>query len=208
MWKSSIAEYVIGSMQTLLIIITGYYALQMDWSNFFVASQAALISFIPNVLFKYYNIFTPLLLRTGIVFFMFSTLILGEMQGFYDTYKWWDALLHGTAGIGLTLIGYILLLIFFRERNYTYTAVLTSFLAFSFTMAFAVLWEIYEFIIDLFYETNLPMQPSNTDTMTDLIVTLIGAAFVSFSGFRYLTWKERGIVGSLIEEGKIQNEKI
>src|SRR5680860_908641 len=147
------AKYIIGSMQMLLIVIAGYHTITTDWANLFVSLQAVFVSFLPNLLFVYFRIYTPMLLRIGIVLFMFLTLILGEMKGFYDTYVWWDMLLHGIAGIGFTLIGFILLVIFFRQSGRTITAILTSFLAFSFTMAFAVLWEIYEFLIDIFFST-------------------------------------------------------
>jgi hypothetical protein len=178
---------------------------KLDWLSLFVLAQAAVVVVIPYVLEKRFNIFTPYLLRIGIVVFMFGTLILGEIADFYNTFQWWDLMLHGAASVGLTVIGFMLLVIFFRERELSISPAFTSFLALSFTLSLAVLWEIYEFFIDMFFHTNTLMQPSNSDTMWDLIISVVGAGVVVVGGYRYVRWKEKGILGDVIEEGRMHN---
>ena len=95
-------------------------AWHQDWTGVFVAALAIVVSFLPYFLGKHFGIYTPFALRVGIVFFMSSTLILGEIADFYNMFWWWDLILHGVASIGLTLIIFIFLLIFFTRINFEF----------------------------------------------------------------------------------------
>jgi len=183
-----------------------YSVMQAEWADLFVIVQAVAISSLPYFLEKHFSIITPYILRTGFILFMFSTLILGEIADLYNTFWWWDIILHTVASAGITVIGFILISIIYRDRDLKASPLLTSFLVFSFAMALAVIWEVYEFVIDLFFETDTPMQPSNTDTMTDLIVAIIGALFICFYGYHYIKRQSaRSVVAKTIEEGKVSN---
>ena len=182
-----------------------FEAWNQDWTGVFVASQAILISFLPHFLGKRFGIFTPLPLRVGIVLFMCSTLILGEIADFYNMFWWWDLILHGVASIGLTLIIFIFLLIYFTRIDLKSAPLFTTFLAVSASLAASVVWEVYEFLVDSFFTTNTPMQPSNTDTMTDLVVAIVGAALVGIFGYRHIMWRDGGLLGRIIHEGAKRN---
>jgi len=52
---------------------------------------------------------------------------------------------------------------------------------FTFALAIGAAWEIIEFLIDTVFDTH--MQKGLQDTMGDLIVDGLGAAFVSFFGY-------------------------
>ncbi|MBX9906505.1 hypothetical protein K2X96_01235 [Patescibacteria group bacterium] len=204
----NISYRVLQVAHAIFLGIALYKLWKLDWLSLFVLAQAAVVVIIPYVLEKRFNIFTPYLLRIGIVVFMFGTLILGEIADFYNTFQWWDLMLHGAASVGLTVIGFMLLVIFFRERDLSISPAFTSFLALSFTLSLAVLWEIYEFFIDMFFHPTATMQPSNGDTMWDLIISVVGAGIVVVGGYRYVRWKEKGIVAAVIEEGKVNNEDV
>lgn len=182
-----------------------YQAYMKDWTGMFVAAQAILISFLPFILRKFFGIYTPFKLRVGIVFFMCSTLVLGEIADFYNMFWWWDLILHGVASMGLTLIVFILLLIFFHHINLRSMPMFATFLAISTALAFAVLWEIYEFLIDLMFTVDTPMQPSNLDTMTDLIISVAGAVLVGVFGYRYIRWRKIDPVSKIIHDGTVRN---
>jgi len=193
----------------LALVAAGIFEIwQMQWSNLFIVAQALVLSLIPYGLKKKYDIHTPNLLRAGIVAFMFATLFLGQIRNFYTTYAWWDAVLHWFSSVCLTLIGFILLSIFFKNRRLQATPFFTAVLALSFALAGAVLWEIYEFILDEFFAPQEVMQPSNIDTMVDLIAALIGGLMVCFGGYRYFKYKEDGIAASIIKEAERNNVPI
>jgi hypothetical protein len=51
------------------------------------------------------------------------------------------------------------------------------------------------------------MQPSNIDTMQDLITALIAAIIVCYFGHRYLRFNEKNVVSTMIEgTGVTKNE--
>ena len=177
-----------------------------QWADLFVILQAIAICAIPYFLQKRFSIHTPYVLRTGFILFMFSTLIMGEIADLYNTFWWWDIILHTVSSAGITVIGFILVSIVYRDRDLKAAPLLTSFLVFSFAMCFAALWEVYEFAIDFFFETDTPMQPSNTDTMTDFIVAIIGSLVICFYGYHYLKRQSaKTIIAETIEEGKVHN---
>lgn len=183
-----------------------YSVVRGEWADLFVIIQALAISAAPYFLEKHFSIYTPYILRTGFSLFMFCTLILGEIADLYNTLWWWDMLLHFFASAGITVIGFILVSLVYRDKDLKSSPLLTSFLVYSFAMSLAVLWEVYEFIIDLFFETNTPMQPSGTDTMTDLIIAIIGSLVICFYGYSYLKRQSsRTMVAGTIEDRKINN---
>ena len=63
-------------------------------------------------------------------------------------------------------------------------------LAFAIAVTVGAMWEIFEFLMDLWFGLN--MQKSGlTDTMGDLIVDVIGAGIASWIGYAYLRGKDR-----------------
>lgn len=194
--------------QALFIAVGVYKFWEKDWIGIFVVVQAMAVSALPYVLEKKFAIHVPHLLRIGITLFMFLTLILGEIAGFYTTFVWWDIFLHGAASAGLTLIGFILLLLCFKRSELKSKTVLASWLAVSFALALSVVWEVYEFFIDVFFTPDVPMQASNVDTMGDLIISIVGSLVIAIAGFRYIKWKERGVIGQIIEEGIRHNDRL
>ncbi|MFN3188416.1 MAG: hypothetical protein ACK42D_02640 [Candidatus Paceibacteria bacterium] len=200
-----IFKYIILFLRLGFFVVGAHQAWIQDWTGVFVVSQAILISFIPNLLWKYYKIYTPFSLRVGIVFFMCFTLILGELADFYDMFWWWDLALHTVAGVGITLIGFISLLAIFRQSDLRAAPFFTAALAVSISLAAAVVWEIYEFLIDTFFPTGSLMQPSNHDTMTDLIVATLGSLVVGLSGYRYLKNRKVDIITDIIKDGAERN---
>lgn len=191
--------------QVVLMGVGLYKGWYQDWAGIFVVVQAMALSALPYILEKKFGIHIPHVLRIGIILFIFSTLILGEIGDFYNTYHWWDIVLHGVASSGLTLIGFILLLLFFKRSELKSKTLLSSCLAVSFALALAVVWEVYEFLVDQLITLDTPMQPSNTDTMTDLIISIVGALVVAVGGYRYISKREKGVVGQIIEEAVVNN---
>lgn len=197
---------VFGLFILTMTILTLYAVITAQWTDLFVIIQAVVIGSLPYFLEKKLSIHTPYVLRTGFLLFMFSTLILGEIADLYNTFWWWDIILHSVSSAGITLIGFILVSIIYRDRDLKSSPWLTTFLVFSFAMSLAVLWEVYEFFIDLFFETDTPMQLGNTDTMTDLIVAIAGSLVVCCYGYTYIKRQSaQTLIAKAIEEGKVNN---
>lgn len=184
----------------LLLMAVGYELWRENWSGLFVVVLATLLALIPYFLRYFYNIHVPIGFRAGIVVFLFATLVLGEVNHFYDQYHWWDFFWHAIAGFGMTLLGFMLLHSIYKGSDLDSTPFMTTLFAFSFAALLATLWEVYEFIVDLTTVAEGMMQPSNEDTMMDIIAAIIGGAVVCIAGYRYLKKQDQNIVSRTVDE--------
>ena len=80
-----------------------------------------------------------------------------------------------------------------------------AFFAFIFSVAVGALWEIFEFSVDSIFGARMqkPMfnDPSGlTDTMWDMIVNTIGAAFISTLGWWYMKHDRRSFIDIWIKK--------
>jgi len=198
-------KYAITILRLGFFALAIYQIWNQDWVGLFVVAQAILVSFLPNLLWRFYKIFTPISLRVGIVFFMCFTLILGEMADFYSMFWWWDLALHFFSSVGITLISFISIFVLFKETDLKTTPIFTSTLAVSLSLAVAVLWEIYEFMVDYFFVLARPAQPSNQDTVTDLMVALVGSVLVVMFCFGFLKGRKVNRISQIIADGVKHN---
>ncbi len=191
-----------------LLAVAAVVAVWSDnWSNLFLIVVTASLSALPLYLHKKFNIRISAKLRTSILLFLVASLVLGQVNHFYTTYPWWDTMLHFTAGLGLTVFGLVLLRDVYSRGDVSATPSMTPFFAFCFTAMMAVVWEVYEFIIDSLGWSDVIMQASNTDTMYDLIAALVAALIVCVLGFRFLQYNEKNIAGQMIDESQTQTTK-
>jgi hypothetical protein len=128
------------------------------------------------------------------VLFIFCTLFLGEVHGFYTRFPWWDASLHTGSGLLLGMLGFMLVYILNEDAHVDLhmSPAFVALFAFFFAVGIGAIWEIFEFAMDQLFGTN--MQPAThgdpsglSDTIHDLIVDTIGAGAVSLAGWRYLS---------------------
>lgn len=196
-----IIEYV-GS--ALLLVIAIYSVATGEIRDALVVTFATAAALAPLFLKLRYNIGTPPVLRAGLVLFLFTTIVLGEMKDFYETYWWWDLALHSSAGFGITIAATIILGVTNKRRRHPLTPILLATFATTIAISISVGWEIYEFFMDMFIGSN--MQPSADDTMWDLIgasTASIPAAYASFKWHQH--HKPDGIIESVIHDGVIRN---
>ncbi len=141
------------------------------------------------------------------ILFMFAAIFLGEVRGYYERIWWWDLALHGSAGLMLGTIGF--LLVYFLNESRTIQLhmrpAFVAFFAFCFAMTIGVLWEVFEFSMDRLFGLQMqkPMfgDPSGlTDTMWDLIVDGIGALLVCLWGWHHLARGKGWLVDRWIAE--------
>lgn len=196
---------VIGGESVFLGLVI-WFIFEDRWSSAFIAGQAFLIGLSPFAVNRFFTLTVPQMIHISIIIFLFSTLILGELAKFYVTIWWWDIVLHTVSAMGLALIGLIFLFLGFSRMQLKSSAVIASFFAFSFSVSLAAIWEIFEFAGDYFLDLQIPMQPSNFDTMTDLLAGTIGAAVVSVVGCLFLRGRKNRFLEDIIYEA-IENKK-
>jgi len=151
------------------------------------------ITFLPLLLGTRFKVRIPHEFELFAVIFIYASLFLGEVHDYYTRYWWWDMLLHGTSGLLLGILGFLLVYVLNENENIELhlNPGFMAFFSFVFAMAFGALWEIFEFSMDQLFGMNMqkPMfnDPSGlTDTMWDLIIDAIGAMIISVLGYGYL----------------------
>jgi hypothetical protein len=146
-----------------------------------------IITFLPLLMRSQFQVRIPVEFETLTVAFIYLSLFLGEIQGFYTRYWWWDLVLHGGAGMLAGMTGF--LCVFLLNHNVKaglhLSAKFIAVFAFMFAIGIGSLWEIFEFTMDSLLGLN--MQKSGlVDTMWDLIINLLGALSISLVGYDYL----------------------
>jgi len=163
---------------------------------FTVAIIALILTFIPSILSKRYNIQVPAELEFMVIIFIYGSLFLGEVRGFYAEFWWWDVLLNLFSALALGFVGLTILTVLQKDEKIDASPLMISILAFCFAFAFASMWEIFEFTLDQFLASNL--QKSLFDTMTDLTTAAVGAVMVSITGYFYLRSGRTNILSGII----------
>ena len=183
---------------------------------------------LPSVLRMRFKVEVPALLSIVIVLFCFLSLVLGDGLDFYGKFPWWDSVLHGFSGVLLSMIALWLIHIIMADddkRIYFNKYFLALFLV-MFSLGMGACWEIIEYTYDSISGTNTQQFMASTtgslftaediplcghaalrDTMTDLILDIVGSLLVAIFGLFY---HDKAIekYDILIKMMKIDNEGI
>lgn len=179
--------YVSYALQFILLGQMVLSLLQQNWLPFFLAGGILLLTLVPTVIRRSYEVYLPLEFDLITILFIFASLFLGEIRSYYERFWWWDALLHTASGLVMGILGFALVYVLNRERRteLTMSPFFIGLFSFSFAMTIGVVWEIFEFAMDSFFGMN--MQKSGlVDTMGDLIVNTVGALVSSVAGYFYV----------------------
>ncbi|NVJ51348.1 MAG: hypothetical protein HWE13_08280 [Gammaproteobacteria bacterium] len=180
-------------LQLILLAEVSYALWSGLWLTAIVSCGIIIITLSPMFLRKVFDVYIPPEFALMTIAFVFASLFLGEVHGYYQKFWWWDIALHSSSGVLLGIIGFLLVYVLNETENIgiQMKAGFVAFFAFLFALGFGAVWEIFEFFMDQVFGMNMqkPMfdDPSGlTDTMWDLIVDALGAAVISILGYGYL----------------------
>lgn len=160
----------------------------------FWALLTLILSFFPDYLERHSRIHFPIIINTAIVVFIFAGIYLSARFNLYYRFFWWDDLLHTMSGVIIGFIGFIITYLLNKRYSLDMNPLFVAIFAFSFAVTLGVMWEFFEFGMDMFFGTanqkwdlpadavllGKPYQGSGLrDTMSDLIVDSIGALITS-----------------------------
>ena len=181
------------TLQAILVVGTVLAAWQGQWLSALTTAGVVGVTLLPVVLGRRFRVFIPPEFEVLAVVFVFASLFLGEVRGYYARFWWWDVALHTVSGFLLGILGFLLVYVL-NEKEDVELEMKPAFLAlfaFVFAVGMGALWEIFEYGMDVLF--GLDMQkamlgdPSGlTDTMWDLIVDTVGALVIAFLGYGYL----------------------
>jgi len=180
-------------LQLILVIGVAAAIWEKQWLAAVITSGIILLTLVPLLLSKRFRVYIPPEFVLLAITFIFASVFLGEVHGYYVRFWWWDLVLHASSGFLLGIIGFILVYILneIEDINVHMTPGFVAFFAFLFAVGIGALWEIFEFSMDNFFGMNMQKEmhgdPSGlTDTMWDLIVDTLGALIISVLGYGYL----------------------
>lgn len=193
MRRESIHRRLTFVLQAILVIEVAAAILGRQWLTAVVTVGIILVTLAPFFMARLFRVFIPPEFVLAAIAFVFASLFLGEVHGYYTRYWWWDIALHSGSGFLLGVVGFLLVHVLneTEEIGMHMKPGFVAFFAFLFAVGIGVLWEIFEFAMDQLFGMNMqkPMldDPSGlTDTMWDLIVDMLGALVVTVLGYGYI----------------------
>lgn len=174
-------------IQLILLVGLVLSVLQGNWLNSVLILGISLLTLLPHVTKKRFNVLIPPEFELAAILFIFLTLFLGEVHGYYLRYPWWDKVLHLGSGFLLGILGFLLVFVLNEDENVDLhlSPRFVAAFAFAFALALGAVWEIFEFSMDSLFGLN--MQKSGlVDTMWDLIVDTAGAMSISVFGYLFM----------------------
>lgn len=170
-----------------------------QWDEAFIAILTLALTFVPIVFEKQMAVELPIAFSAMIVVFLFASLFMGEIGGFYERYWWWDMVLHSGSAIGFGLIGYVLVFMLFEGDRFAAPPIVLAVLSFCIAITIGTIWEVFEFAMDQIFGMN--MQKSGiVDTMWDIIVNIIGASIGAAAGYFYQKGRKFGGLSGMIDQ--------
>lgn len=166
--KSSFLVYVV--LRLLVIIVMALQLINGNYENVFLCLLTLLLLIIPGLLQVNLRIELPTPLEIIILLFIFSAEILGEISQYYIIYPYWDAMLHTLNGFLAAAIGFSLVDILNRDEKFVFqlSPAFMAIVAFCFSMTIGVLWEFFEFGMDMFFKLDM-----QKDTVLNMITTVM-----------------------------------
>ena len=204
---SSIHKRITLVLQAMLLLGIALSLLQREWMRAISVAGIMLVSLAPLVLGRRFRVFIPPEFEVLAIVFLFASLFLGEVRGYYVRFWWWDIVLHTASGVLLGILGFLLVHVLNEKEEIELhmRPVFVALFAFMFAVGLGALWEIFEFTMDRGFGANMqkPMlgDPSGlTDTMWDLIVDCVGALVISCLGWWYMHRRERSFIEAWIRK--------
>ena len=162
-------------------------AIQGNWLNAVATTGVIIVAFLPMLVGYRLHVRIPAEFELLAVIFVYASLYLGDLHGYYLKYWWWDILLHTGSGLILGIFGFLLVYVMNEHEDLEMhmKPSFVSLFAFMFALGMGSLWEMFEFVLDQFVGMDT-QGGSLVDTMSDLIVDGIGAFIISILGYSYL----------------------
>lgn len=161
------------SVIVALVLVARF--LRHDYYSVFLCVLTLLLFNIPLIANKKFNILLPKELEAVILLFIFSAEILGEIGSFYTHIHWWDTMLHTINGFLMAAIGFALIDILNNSPKFHFnlSPLFVAFVAFCFSMTVGVVWEFFEYGMDML---------TATDMQKDFFVNQISSVSLNPSG--------------------------
>jgi len=186
-------------------IVTGIVTGQL--MAIFVASATLGLTILPDHVSRFMGLRLPRSFLAAIAFFVFASIFLGEMRGFYDRFWWWDMMLHFFSALSIAAMAFLAIFMMFEGDRYAAPPWALAVLSACVALAIGALWEIFEYGMDQTFGMNM-QKTGLDDTMKDLMVDAVGAALGGLAGYLYLGGRGFGSLSVAMDEFIALNKRL
>lgn len=153
--RSTFIVYMILRVAIILVIVG--QIIDGDYDSVFLSFLTLLMLQIPSMIQVNFKVELPSTLEIIILFFIFAAQILGEIRSYYIKFPGWDTALHTINGFLMAAIGFSLVDIFNREKNFSIelSPFFQAVVAFCFSMTIGVVWEFFEWGMDILFGLDM-----------------------------------------------------
>lgn len=153
--KGVFAVYIL--LRAVVIFAMVWSCMRGNYENLFYCSLALILFLLPPFFEKNFGIDIPNILEGIILLFIFASIILGEMGNYYTRFPMWDTILHTLNGFLCAAVGFGLVDILNRNEKIKFrlSPMFLALVAFCFSMTIGVLWEFFEFGMDVFFGKDM-----------------------------------------------------
>jgi len=192
-WINRVELGIAAVLQVAIFVIAVASLVQGRWLDAFNGCIVLALTFAPAMIEHRLRLPLPVELTLVTCAFLFASFVLGEVSDFYERIWWWDLALHGVSALTVGLIGFLGIYVFYMTRRIQVAAGWIATITFAIAVSVGTLWEVFEFLMDWYFGFN--MQKSGlVDTMTDLLINIVGAAVAAAIGYFYV-YKEDSLLG-------------
>jgi len=176
--------------------------------------------FLPSILKHRWRVAIPSKMIIAYALFLYCAIYLGEVRSFYYLVPHWDIILHTSSGAMLGALGFSVVNLLNKSDtiHMKLSPLFVAAFSFNFAISLGVIWEVYEFFMDIVFGTNMQKfmleggkmligQAALSDTMSDLIVDTIGAAVISILGYISLKYRKGWIEKTQISVDRDSEDK-
>lgn len=201
--KSSFLIYLILRLMVIFVMVLQIF--NKNYENLFFCLLTLLLLTIPSFLQVTFKIELPSLLEIIILIFIFMAEILGEVSQFYMIFPYFDTLLHTCNGFIAAAIGFSLVDILNNDERiqFNLSPLFVAIVAFSFSMSIGILWEFFEYIMDMIFLTDMQKDTIiHTISSVDLLNKVQGGLItdiydLSINGIKLNGYLDIGLIDTM-----------
>jgi len=193
MQKNNFSRRGIATSHILKVVIVLLLVIAIwnkNWTGVFGCILGIVLSFIPTILKRNYNVTLPWIMDILIAFALFLH-IGGVVLNAYQFIPGYDTITHFFSSIIIAFLAFVVIYLLDEYWGGLHMdKYAMAFVVIIFTIAMGVIWEFFEWTIDFLFGTH--EQWGLYDTMKDLFIDTIAGIFMAFTGV------------NLIKKGKFQ----
>lgn len=153
--KSSFIVFYI--LRALAILAFVRQIMRGGYESAFYCALAYLLLYVPSWVQVKLRIELPPALEITVLCFIYAAEVLGEVNAFYVVVPHWDTMLHTLNGFLAAAVGFSMVVLLNDDERLTFdlSPFFLALTAFCFSMTIGVLWEFFEFSMDMLFHTDM-----------------------------------------------------